>query len=108
MAKQSSIFKFFTKSPPPASNKPKPSPSPAEADLPSSVKKSNSSPKEEAKQTEQPESAKPNKVKQKNNSKSSNSKGFKNLFGDTKAPATENSRLVFGSRVIAGVKVCDS
>ncbi|XP_056147296.1 DNA mismatch repair protein Msh6 [Lampris incognitus] len=48
MAKQSSIFKFFSKSPPLVS-KPKPSPCPTEADLPSSVNKSNSSPKEQAK-----------------------------------------------------------
>lgn len=52
MAKQSSIFNFFTKSPP-AIAKTKPNPSPAEADLPSSVIKSNSSPKEEAKQAAQ-------------------------------------------------------
>uniref|UniRef100_A0A3Q3ILE9 DNA mismatch repair protein n=1 Tax=Monopterus albus TaxID=43700 RepID=A0A3Q3ILE9_MONAL len=38
MAKQSSLFKFFTKSPP-AVSKPKPTSSPAEADLPSSVVK---------------------------------------------------------------------
>ncbi|XP_030628388.1 DNA mismatch repair protein Msh6 [Chanos chanos] len=48
MAKQSSIFKFFTKSPPPVA-KAKSSPSPVEADLPSSVHRSNTSPKEEAK-----------------------------------------------------------
>ncbi|TTI76911.1 DNA mismatch repair protein Msh6 [Bagarius yarrelli] len=50
MAKQSSIFNFFTKSPP-AVAKTKRNPSPVEADLPS-VSKSNSSPKEEAKQAE--------------------------------------------------------
>ncbi|KAJ8359742.1 hypothetical protein SKAU_G00162670 [Synaphobranchus kaupii] len=48
MAKQSTIFNFFSKSPP--LTKTKPSPSPTEADLPSSVKKLNSSPKEAAKQ----------------------------------------------------------
>ncbi|XP_042560153.1 DNA mismatch repair protein Msh6-like [Clupea harengus] len=47
MAKQSSLFNFFTKSPP-AVGKSKPNPSPVEADLPSSVQ--NTSPKEEAKQ----------------------------------------------------------
>lgn len=47
MAKQSSIFNFFTKSPP-AVAKTKSNPSPTEADLPS-VTKSSSSPKEEAK-----------------------------------------------------------
>ncbi|MCI4376690.1 hypothetical protein PGIGA_G00191290 [Pangasianodon gigas] len=52
MAKQSSIFNFFTKSPP-AVAKTKSNPSPAEADLPSSVSKSSSSPKEEAKQAAQ-------------------------------------------------------
>ncbi|MBN3270812.1 MSH6 protein, partial [Polyodon spathula] len=49
MAKQSSIFNFFAKSPP-LKTKLKPSPSPTEADLPSSVHNSNTSPKEEAKQ----------------------------------------------------------
>ncbi|TMS04727.1 DNA mismatch repair protein Msh6 [Larimichthys crocea] len=93
MAKQSSLFNFFTKSPPPVSKpKPKPSPSPAEADLPSSVEKSNSSPKEQAKQTpqqQQQQPAKSNKVKPKSNSKSANG-GFNKLFGD-KAPTTKQS-----------------
>lgn len=48
MAKQSSIFNFFKKSPP-AVGKTKSNPAPAEADLPS-VSKSSSFPKEEAKQ----------------------------------------------------------
>ncbi|KAM9809995.1 DNA mismatch repair protein Msh6 [Syngnathus typhle] len=48
MAKQSSLLNFFSKSPPPVS-KPKRSAHPTEADLPSSIEKSNSSPKEEAK-----------------------------------------------------------
>ncbi|XP_034408091.1 DNA mismatch repair protein Msh6 isoform X2 [Cyclopterus lumpus] len=87
MSKQSSIFNFFTKSPPPVS-KAKPSPSPAEADLPSSVKKSSSSPKEQAKQTPQ-QPADTNKVKPKSNGKSSKG-GFNKLFGD-KAPAAEQS-----------------
>lgn len=52
MAKQSSIFNFFTKSPP-AVAKTKHNQSPAEAGLPFSVIKSNSSPKEEAKQASQ-------------------------------------------------------
>uniref|UniRef100_A0A3B4YAY6 DNA mismatch repair protein n=1 Tax=Seriola lalandi dorsalis TaxID=1841481 RepID=A0A3B4YAY6_SERLL len=69
MKKQSSLFNFFTKSPPPVS-KPKPSPSPTEADLPSSVEKSNSSPKEQAKQTPQQKPAKTSKVKPKSDSKS--------------------------------------
>lgn len=90
MAKQSSIFKFFTKSPPPVSNKP--SPSPAEADLPSSVHRSSSSPKEEARQTQQQQSAKTSKVKQKMSPKTSsgNNKGFKKLFGYSKAQPTED------------------
>lgn len=49
MAKQSTIFNFFSKSPP-LTTKTKPSPSPTEADLPSSVKKLNTSPKEAAKE----------------------------------------------------------
>lgn len=46
MAKQSSLFNFFAKSPPPVS-KTKSNQSPVEADVPSD--KSNTSPKEEAK-----------------------------------------------------------
>ncbi|XP_071383497.1 DNA mismatch repair protein Msh6 [Centroberyx affinis] len=88
MAKQSSIFKFFTKSPPPVS-KPKPSPSPTEADLPSSVQKSNSSPKEEAKHESQQQSTKNTKAKPKSTSKSVKG-GFNKLFGD-KAPTTKES-----------------
>ncbi|KAM6997938.1 DNA mismatch repair protein Msh6 isoform 2-T2 [Tautogolabrus adspersus] len=86
MAKQSSLFNFFTKSPPPVS-KTKPSPSPAEADLPSSVEKSNSSPKEEAKQTPPQQPAK--RSKPKNSSKSAKG-GFSKLFGDN-APAAKQS-----------------
>ncbi|TNN50390.1 DNA mismatch repair protein Msh6 [Liparis tanakae] len=87
MSKQSSIFNFFTKSPPPVSkSKPKTSPSPAEADLPSSVRKSSSSPKEQAKLTPQ-QPAKTSKAKPKSNGKSSKG-GFGTLFGD-KAPAAE-------------------
>uniref|UniRef100_A0A1A8VG93 DNA mismatch repair protein n=1 Tax=Nothobranchius furzeri TaxID=105023 RepID=A0A1A8VG93_NOTFU len=89
MAKQSSLFKFFTKSPP-SVTKPKPSPSPVEADLPSSVERSNSSPKEEAKQTQQQDSTKTRKVKQKTSSRTA-SNGFKNLFGDSKAPDAKDS-----------------
>ncbi|XP_017268476.1 DNA mismatch repair protein Msh6 [Kryptolebias marmoratus] len=109
MAKQSSIFQFFTKSPPPVSKpKPKPSPSPAEADLPSSVQKSNSSPKEEAKQTQQQESAtKTSKVKQKSNPKNASSKGLKKLFGDSKAPAAEDgkSSCLFNAGVLVWAKL---
>ncbi|KAM3606369.1 uncharacterized protein V6R79_014979 [Siganus canaliculatus] len=87
MAKQSSLFNFFTKSPPPVS-KPKTSASPAEADLPSSVKKSNSSPKEQAKESlQQQQSKKINNDKPKSNPKHANV-GFNKLFGD-KAPTTK-------------------
>lgn len=88
MAKQSSLFNFFTKSPPPVS-KPKPSPSPAEADLPSSVAKSNSSPKEQAKETQQQKKAKTGGLAQKSNPKPVKL-GFNKLFGD-KAPATKQT-----------------
>ncbi|XP_066553212.1 DNA mismatch repair protein Msh6 [Amia ocellicauda] len=47
MAKQSSLFSFFSKSPP-LTCRPKSSPCPAEADLPSSVQRRNTSPKEAA------------------------------------------------------------
>ncbi|XP_034753727.1 DNA mismatch repair protein Msh6 [Etheostoma cragini] len=85
MAKQSSLFNFFKKSPPPVS-KPKPSLSPSEADLPSSVEKS-SSPKEQAKQTPQ-QLTKTSKVKPK--STKSSKGGFGKLFGD-KAPTAKPS-----------------
>uniref|UniRef100_H3B5L6 DNA mismatch repair protein n=3 Tax=Latimeria chalumnae TaxID=7897 RepID=H3B5L6_LATCH len=48
MSKQSSLFSFFNKSPTLSSSRSKGATSPAEADLPSAVKKSNSSPKEQA------------------------------------------------------------
>ncbi|XP_061600826.1 DNA mismatch repair protein Msh6 isoform X2 [Cololabis saira] len=88
MAKQSSLFNFFTKSPPLSKPKLKPSPSPAEADLPSSVEKSSSSPKEEAKLVQGQRPNKTPKVNQKSGAKAVN-KGFKKLFGD-KGPKTEN------------------
>ncbi|XP_034537690.1 DNA mismatch repair protein Msh6 isoform X4 [Notolabrus celidotus] len=81
MAKQSNLFNFFTKSPPPVP-KPKPSPSPTEADLPS---KSNSSPKEQAKQTPNQQPAKGPKT----GSKAAKG-GFNKLFGD-KTPAPKES-----------------
>ncbi|KAM8859492.1 DNA mismatch repair protein Msh6 isoform 2-T2 [Spinachia spinachia] len=87
MAKQSSLFHFFTKSPPPAS-KQKPSPSPTEADLPSSVERSSSSPKEHAKETPQ-QGAKAARGRAKRDDKSSKG-GFNKLFGD-KAPAVKRS-----------------
>uniref|UniRef100_A0A671YM23 DNA mismatch repair protein n=1 Tax=Sparus aurata TaxID=8175 RepID=A0A671YM23_SPAAU len=90
MAKQSSIFNFFAKSPPSVSKpKPKPSPSPTEADLPSSVEKSNSSPKEQAKQAPQQQPARTSKAKPKSNSKPAKG-GFSKLSDNV------------GSGVIAG------
>ena len=86
MAKQSSLFNFFTKSPPPVS-KPKLSPSPTEADVPSSGLKSNSSPKEQAKLAAPKQPVKQAKPKAKSHSKTSNG-GFGKLFGD-KAPAAK-------------------
>lgn len=103
MAKQSSLFSFFTKSPPLVS-KPKPSPSPTEADLPSSIDRSSSSPKEQAKQTaQQQQPSKSDKNKPKSDSKSAKG-GFKKLFGD-KAPATKERLVRRGSGVIAGTKL---
>lgn len=92
MAKQSSLFNFFTKSPPPVS-KPKPSPSPTEADLPSSVQKSNSSPKEQAKQTAQQKPPKTSGGKPKSDSKPTKA-GFNKLFGD-KAPTAKPKYVSF-------------
>lgn len=83
MSKQSSLFSFFGKSPPPVKTKPtkpKPAPSPTEADLPSSVDRSNSSPKEQAKQTPQQPTPKTSKPKPKSDSKNAKS-GFGKLFG---------------------------
>ncbi|XP_061914371.1 DNA mismatch repair protein Msh6 [Entelurus aequoreus] len=83
MAKQSSLFNFFTKSPPSAP-KPKPNAHPVEADLPSSVDKSNSSPKEEAKLP----SSKATKVKSKGALKKAKG-GFNKLFGDKASTAKD-------------------
>lgn len=85
MAKQSSILHFFNKSPPLVS-KPNPGSSPAEADVPSSVQKSNSSPKEQAKLAPQQQLTK-TQVKPKSNSKAVKG-GFTKLFGD-KTPTTK-------------------
>lgn len=115
MAKQSSLFNFFTKSPPPVSKpKPKPSPSPTEADLPSSVQKSNSSPKEQAKQTAQQKPPKTSGGKPKSDSKPTKA-GFTKLFGD-KAPTAKpkyvsfdtflGGRCNFWQRVIVVIASC--
>lgn len=94
MAKQSSLFNFFTKSPPPLA-KPKPSSCPAEADLPSSVEKSNSSPKEQAKQTAQQKTPKATSGKTKSDSKPTKV-GFTKLFGE-KASATKPKYVSVGT-----------
>lgn len=92
MSKQSSLFSFFGKSPPPAVAKPKPTPSPTEADLPSSVHKNNSSPKEQAKQQEQQQpTPKTSKPKPKSDGKHAKS-GFHKLFG---APQSKESTPKF-------------
>ncbi|KAF7662355.1 hypothetical protein LDENG_00237750 [Lucifuga dentata] len=103
MAKQSSIFSFFTKSPPPVS-KPKPSPSPTEADLPSSVDKSNSFPKEQAKHAPQQQPAKNSKAKQKSNSKSAKG-GFSKLFGDKASTPKESIPCAFSAGALVWAKL---
>ncbi|XP_072247288.1 DNA mismatch repair protein Msh6 isoform X2 [Leuresthes tenuis] len=103
MAKQSSLFNFFTKSPPSVS-KPKPSPSPTEADLPSAVEKSNSSPKEEAKQTQQQQPTKTSKVKQKSSSKTA-SGGLKKLFGDMAQKTKDSSTCSFRAGALVWAKL---
>ncbi|XP_070771659.1 DNA mismatch repair protein Msh6 isoform X2 [Enoplosus armatus] len=103
MAKQSSLFNFFTKSPPPVS-KPKPSPSPTEADLPSSVEKSNSSPKEQAKQTPQQQSAKTHKAKPKSSSKPAKG-GFNKLFGDKALTTKQSPACTFSAGALVWAKL---
>lgn len=105
MAKQSSLFSFFSKSPP-AVSKPKPSPSPAEADLPSSVQKSNSSPKEQARQTAQQQQAKAGKVnKAKSGSKPAKG-GITKLFGDkAAAPKQSSSSCAFSAGALVWAKL---
>ncbi|KAK0138401.1 DNA mismatch repair protein Msh6 [Merluccius polli] len=90
MAKQSSLFSFFTKSPPPVS-KPKPSPSPTEADVPSCGLKSSSSPKEQAKLAaaqSRHAKAKPQASQKK---KGSTGGGLGKLFGDKADKAAKES-----------------
>ncbi|KAK1171106.1 DNA mismatch repair protein Msh6-like isoform X1 [Acipenser oxyrinchus oxyrinchus] len=79
MAKQSSIFNFFAKSPP-LKAKLEPSPSPTEADLPSSVHKSNTSPKEEAKQAADTSKKAPTKLRKQAPAQT----GVSKLFRETK------------------------
>lgn len=99
MAKQSSIFNFFNKSPPPAI-KSKPNPSPAEADEPSSVRKSNSSPKEQAKLATQNTNKTPAKISQ----KAANG-GFSKLFGDKAAPKKESPTCSFSAGALVWAKL---
>ncbi|KAG7334314.1 hypothetical protein KOW79_002721 [Hemibagrus wyckioides] len=88
MAKQSSIFNFFKKSPP-AVGKTKSNPTPAEADLPS-VSKSSSFPKEEAKQ------AAPNSKKAAGNpSKSLAKVGHVKTLGQRAADTNQSSSFSF-------------
>ncbi|XP_062851903.1 DNA mismatch repair protein Msh6 [Trichomycterus rosablanca] len=89
MAKQSSIFNFFTKSPPPVA-KGKSNPSPTEADLPSSVLKSNSSPSEEAKQA-----ACNTRKTSENTSKTSAKTGYAKLLGDKTVSTKHSSSFPF-------------
>lgn len=104
MSKQSSLFSFFGKSPPPVKTKPtkpKPAPSPTEADLPSSVDRSNSSPKEQAKQTPQQPTPKISKPKPKSDSKNAKS-GFGKLFGAQQSKESDpNFSFTAGSLVWA-------
>ncbi|KAJ8250672.1 hypothetical protein COCON_G00225940 [Conger conger] len=85
MAKQSTMFNFFSKSPP-LTTKTKPSPSPTEADLPSSVKNLNTSPKEAAKQ----EASQNTKKIQAKTNKSVSKASFGKLFGG-KTPSVKES-----------------
>ncbi|XP_033861442.3 DNA mismatch repair protein Msh6-like isoform X1 [Acipenser ruthenus] len=79
MAKQSSIFNFFAKSPP-LKAKLEPSPSPTEVDLPSSVHKSNTSPKEEVKRA----AGSSKKASAKLRKQASAQTGVSKLFRETK------------------------
>uniref|UniRef100_A0A3P8VVX0 DNA mismatch repair protein n=1 Tax=Cynoglossus semilaevis TaxID=244447 RepID=A0A3P8VVX0_CYNSE len=112
MAKQRSLFSFFTKSPPPVS-KPKTSPSPTETDMPSSVEKSNSSPKEQAKQTQQQptrikcDNAKPkcDNAKPKCDSKKSANGGFSKLFSKKAASPAKSPTCPFSAGALVWAKM---
>lgn len=93
MAKQSSLFNFFTKSPP-LVTKAKSSPSPVEADVPSN--KSNTSPKEEAKINKKTTS-KPVKDHQKT--------GHAKLFGDKAVSAKQSSSSMFSAGALVWAKM---
>ncbi|MFT7806013.1 DNA mismatch repair protein Msh6 [Arapaima gigas] len=100
MSKQSSIFNFFTKSPPLVS-KVKASPSPTEADLPSSVRKSNSSPKEEAKQAAAQNTKKPAEKTDKTPAKG----GIGKLFTKTKPSTKESPSCTFSTGALVWAKL---
>nr|XP_023676866.1 DNA mismatch repair protein Msh6 [Paramormyrops kingsleyae] len=100
MSKQSSIFNFFTKSPPLVS-KVKPSPSPTEADLPSSVPKSNSSPKEDAKQAPLQNTKKPQQKLGKTPAKG----GLSGFFSEKKSSDKESSACTFTAGSLVWTKL---
>ncbi|KAA0718310.1 DNA mismatch repair protein [Triplophysa tibetana] len=93
MAKQSSLFNFFTKSPPPVT-KAKSNPSPVEADVPSD--KSNTSPKEEAKVSKKTTS-KPAKAHVKT--------GHAKLFGEKAVAAKQSSSSMFSAGTLTWAKM---
>ncbi|XP_051503777.1 DNA mismatch repair protein Msh6-like [Myxocyprinus asiaticus] len=96
MAKQSSLFNFFTKSPPPAV-KDKSNSSPVEADLPSAVRKSNTSPKEEAKVNSKKAASKPVKSQAKT--------GHVKLFGGKAVTAKESSSSKYNAGTLVWAKM---
>ncbi|XP_015218440.1 DNA mismatch repair protein Msh6 [Lepisosteus oculatus] len=100
MAKQSNIFKFFTKSPP-ISSKQKTNASPVEADLPSAVRKSNTSPKEEAKQAS---SASSKKAPAKS-SKTTVKAGVSKLFAEKKPAVKESESCQFRAGALVWAKL---
>ncbi|MBN3320183.1 MSH6 protein, partial [Atractosteus spatula] len=100
MAKQSNIFKFFTKSPP-ISSKQKTNASPVEADLPSAVRKSNTSPKEEAKQAS---SASSKKAPAKS-SKTTVKAGISKLFAEKKPAVKESESCQFRAGALVWAKL---
>ncbi|XP_018580482.2 DNA mismatch repair protein Msh6 [Scleropages formosus] len=100
MSKQSSIFSFFSKSPPLVS-KVKPSPSPTEADLPSSTGKSNCSPKEEAKLRAPQNTKKPLEKLNRTPAKG----GISNLFTDKKHSTKESPSCAFSAGALVWAKL---
>ncbi|XP_061694041.1 DNA mismatch repair protein Msh6 isoform X2 [Syngnathoides biaculeatus] len=100
MAKQSSLFNYFSKSPPPVPRL-KPQAHPVEAALPSSVDKSNSSPKEEAKLPP----SRATKVKPKSVVKNPKG-GFNKVVGDKASTAKlESSTCAFSAGSLVWTKL---